>query len=159
MSLGTATSYAMHAQAEMPYCGYTGIPQDRLLCCKVMYRLCVLFISAWEELHGLNSLQRPQRPRNSVLTKNVTSDCQLWVCMSWFLVFLATQCSFLFSHSTELKNGIWKTEKSLILIKTAIHSFCLTFLLMKFIGTDVSVYTHLSTVLVICSPAFVKYFR
>lgn len=74
------------------------------------------------------------------------------------LSFLATCCSFLVWHSAELKSGIWKTEKSPILIKTTVRSYYLTFLLVEFIGNSVSAYTHPSTVLVICLPAFLRYF-
>lgn len=91
-------------------------------------KLSTLFISAWGKLPGLYSLQGPWRSRNSVLTKNVTSDWQFWACTSRVLVFLATWCSFLVWHKAELKSWIWKMEKSLILTKNAIRNYYLTFL-------------------------------
>ena len=116
------------------------------------------FISAQGKMHGLSLLQGPWRSRNSELTKNVISDWRLWACASRVLVFLATRYSFLVWHSAELKSGIWKTEKILIPIKSTIHNYYLTFLFTDFRGNNVLVYTHLSTVLVICLPAFFRYF-
>lgn len=88
----------------------------------------------------------------------MTSDWQLWACASWVFVFLATRCYFLVWHNAGLKSGIWKTEKSLIPIKTTINNYYLTLLFMGFIGNDFLVHTHPSTVLVICLPAFLRYF-
>lgn len=121
-------------------------------------KLNVHFISARGKLCGLNPLQGPWRSRNSALTKNGTSDWQLWARASWVVVFLATRCAFLVWHSAELKSGIGETEKSLILITTTLRNYYLTFLLTEFIGNNVSVYTHPSAALVVCSPAFLRYF-
>lgn len=123
------TSYAMHVQGEM-HRNSTGpivVPQSDV------QTVCFLFLHGkifldWTHFRGPKDLEI------QCLQKTVTSDCQLQLCMSWVLDFLAKQCSFLFWRSTELKNGIWKTEMNLILIKTAIHKKYLTFLCMKFIG-------------------------
>lgn len=121
-------------------------------------KLSTLYISAQGKLHGLNPLQGPWRRRNSVLTKNVTPHWQLWTWASQVLIFLVTQCSLFIWQSTELNSEIWRTERSLMLIKITIHSYYLTFLFMEFIGNKVSVCDHLSIVLVICLSAFLRHF-
>lgn len=88
----------------------------------------------------------------------MTSGWQLWACASWVLVFSAAWCSFLVWHSAGLKSGIWEAEKSLIPIENTIDNYYLTLLFMEFIGNDFWVYTHWSTALVICLPAFFRYF-
>lgn len=161
MSLGIP-SYAMQVQGEMPFCRCSGIPQCWLFYCKVMYRVHFLFLYGksfmdWTHFRSTKDLenQRSSAYKNHDFWLSVSGVHILGPCLFSNTIFLL----ILAQHWTkegdlEDRKGPYTNENCNTLLSFLFMKFIGTFLFMKFIG--VSVYTHLSIVLVVCLPAFVK---